>query len=90
MGTVIMAAGALFALMAAVCGIIILINAFKQSTGTGILSLLFFPYALYFAFAKFTHQKKGLILAGWLGGIFLSCALSAAGAAMSAAAALPG
>jgi hypothetical protein len=77
-------------LVAAVFGIILLINAFKTDTTQGILCLCL-PYALYWAFAKFTHPKKGMILAGWLGGIIIGTvmyvlsgimAVSAAGDAM--------
>ncbi|MBN80679.1 MAG: hypothetical protein CMJ70_11120 [Planctomycetaceae bacterium] len=51
-----------------VCGIIILINAFQQDVTKGFLCLCIPFYVLYFAFALFDHEKKGLVLGLWLGG----------------------
>ncbi|MBI2897637.1 MAG: hypothetical protein HYY06_29025 [Deltaproteobacteria bacterium] len=69
---VFMGLAGLFGLVAAVFGIILLINAFKTDTTQGILCLCVPFYALYWAFAKFTHPKKGLIIAGWLGAAVLA------------------
>lgn len=68
-----------------VCGIIILIHAFKASVGQGFLCLCVPFYVLYYAFTKFQHEKKNLILAVWLGSLILGSILNvmAAGAAMS-------
>ena len=63
-------------LAAAVCWIMILIHAFKTGGALhGILSLCFWPYAVYWGFAKFEHPKKNLILGGFLGGIVAGFAL---------------
>jgi hypothetical protein len=56
-----------------VCGIIILIEAFKSAVWKGILCLVTCGlYMLYFAFAEFTHDKKWMIIGGWLGAGILS------------------
>ncbi len=69
-------------LVAVVCRIINLIHAFQNSVGMGLLCLCV-PFAiLWYAFAKFEHEKKGLIIAAWLGAGALYTILSlAAGAA---------
>lgn len=68
-----------------VCGIIILIHAFKESVGQGLLCLCVPFYVLYYAFVRFQHEKKNLILAVWLGSLIVGAALNvvAAGAAIS-------
>ena len=68
-----------------VCGIIILIHAFKASVGQGLLCLCVPFYVLYYAFVRFQHEKKNLILAVWLGSLIVGTALNvvAAGAALS-------
>ena len=60
--------GLILVLASAVCSIIILIAAFKENVTTGLLSLCIPFYILYFAFARFESDKKGLIIAIWLGG----------------------
>jgi benzodiazapine receptor len=88
MGMAIMGLGGLLGLAALVCWVIVLIAAFKKDTKTGILSFILAPYALYFAFTKFEHQKKGLILAGWIGGFILCFVLQSVGGSMAAASAM--
>ncbi len=61
-----------FYLAAFACSIIILIHAFKASVGQGFLCLCIPFYILYYAFARFEHEKKNLILGIWLGGCILS------------------
>ena len=61
-----------------VCGIIILIHAFKASVGQGLLCLCLPFYILYYAFARFQHPKKNLILAAWLGCFIIGGALYSA------------
>ena len=56
-----------FGLVAFVCNIIILIDAFQNEVWKGILCLVCAFYLLYYMFAEFSHEKKGLILAGSLG-----------------------
>ena len=58
-----------------VCSIIILVAAFKSGVADGLMSLCIPFYILYFAFAKFEHEKKGLILGAWLGGSIVSAIL---------------
>jgi hypothetical protein len=66
----------LFGLVSLVCGIIILIHAFtKGGVVQGILCLCVPFYVLYYGFAKFEHEKKNLILAGWLGAIVIQVIL---------------
>jgi translocator protein len=73
---VFMGLALIFGLVSFVCGIIVLIHAFKESVGQGLLCLFCGPYALYYGFAKFQHEKKGMILAGWLGAAVLAGVLN--------------
>ena len=57
----------LFYLIALVCGIIILIDAFKDSILKGFLCLLCGFYTLYYAFVEFDHEKKWPIVGAWIG-----------------------
>ncbi len=57
-----------FYLVSFVCGIIVLIEAFKDEIWKGIVSFLCGLYLLYYGLAEFDHEKKPLILLGWLGG----------------------
>ncbi len=62
------------------CSIIILIHAFKASVGQGFLCLCVPFYILYYAFARFEHEKKNLILGVWLGsGIVAAVLMSVSG-----------
>lgn len=73
--------GLVCAIVSLVCVIIILIAAFKEGAGTGILCLCVPFYILYFAFARFEHPQKGLIIAGWIvGGIIGNVLSTLAGA----------
>jgi hypothetical protein len=58
-------------LISSVCGIIILVSAFQDEVLEGILCLFFPFYILYYGGWKFDHDKRALILVGWLGPIFL-------------------
>jgi hypothetical protein len=66
-----------FNLVCFVCWIFILIHAFKNGgVLQGILCFCIFPYTIYYAFAKFEHEKKNLIVAGYLGGLVLGLVLN--------------
>ena len=67
-------------LAALACSILILIHAFKASVGQGFLCLCIPLYILYYAFARFEHEKKNLILGVWLGAFVLSMFLGGASA----------
>jgi hypothetical protein len=70
------ALAALCGLTGFVIGIIILVHAFsKGGVVQGLLSLFIPFYILYYAFAKFEHEKKGMILAAWFGAILLQFVL---------------
>ncbi len=74
--------GLVLAIAAAVCGIIILVNAFSEDVTQGLLCLCIPFYVLYYAFARFESDNKGLIIGIWLGGGILGqilMALSGAG-----------
>ncbi len=64
-------------LAAFACGILILIHAFKASVGQGFLCLCIPFYVIYYAFARFEHEKKNLIIAVWLGACILAGILGA-------------
>ena len=71
-----MALGGLCYLVGFVCWIFIIIHAFKEGGALqGILCLCVPFYVLYYAFAKFTHEKKNMILGGFLGGFVVGAAL---------------
>ncbi len=67
--------GYLIIMGGAVCGIIILIHAFKESVGQGLLCFCVPIYILYYAFVRFEHPKKNLIIGLWLGCFILGGAL---------------
>ena len=71
--------GNLLYLVAFVCSVIILIAAFKESVAQGFLCLCIPFWVLYFAFAKFEHPKKTIILGVWLGSAVLGSVLYGAG-----------
>jgi benzodiazapine receptor len=88
MGNALVGLGALLALFAVVCQVVITAAGFKRSALTGLFSIVCFPlFTLYFAFTGFQHPWKGTILAGWLGGLFLAVILFVVGRNMVAAAA---
>ena len=70
MGILFTGLGGILYLAAFVCGIIVLVDAFKNEIWKGVVYFLCFPYALYYLFAEFEHDKKLLIiLIMFLGGI---------------------
>jgi hypothetical protein len=60
--------GVLFCIAAFVCGIIILIDAFKNEIWKGILSLFCSLYLLYYGLVEYQAENKWLIVGIWLGG----------------------
>ena len=79
-----LALSALCGLVSLVCAVIILIHAFsKGGILQGFLSLCIPFYIFYYAFAKFEHEKKNLILGLWLGAIVLQCVFIFMGGGMS-------
>ena len=72
-----MALALVFQLVAFVCAIIILIHAFKNGGALqGFLCLCIPFYIIYYMFAKFEHEKKNLIIAGYFGGFILAAVLT--------------
>ena len=61
----------LLGLISSVCGIIVLVSAFQDEFLEGILCLFIPFYILYYGGWKFDHDKRALILVGWLGTIFI-------------------
>ena len=56
--------GFVFVAVALVCGLIVLIDAFKSAVWKGIVGLLCGLYLLYYGVTEFKHENRGLILAG--------------------------
>ena len=81
MGGLLTVLGAVLSLIGFVCSIMVLIAAFKIDLLQGILCLCCPFYILYLAYAKFEHEKKGLIIGCWLGGGILGAVCQAMGAA---------
>jgi hypothetical protein len=69
-----------FVLLAVVCYVLILRDAFQRSLGTGFMVLCIPGFALYYGFAQFDHRAKGLVLAGAFGGLFVGVVLRTLGA----------
>ena len=61
----------LLQLVCVTCFVLVLIHAFQRSLGTGFMVLCLPIYQFVYGFAQFEHRRKGLILAGWLGGALL-------------------
>lgn len=56
-------------LVAMVCGIVILVNAFKDEVWKGVLCILGCGlYMIYYAFIDYDEEHKWLVVGGWLGG----------------------
>lgn len=68
-----------FQVLAVACFLPVLIHAFQRSVGTGFMVLCLPVYTPYYAFSQFEHRRKGLLLAGWLGGFVLGVVLRAVG-----------
>ena len=58
-GMILMAGGGIAALVGSIQ---ILIAAFKESTGQGLLSFFIAPYMLYYIFTRWETCKKGFLL----------------------------
>ena len=77
--------GLVLYLVAFVCAILIVVHAFKNGGALqGILCFCIWPYLIYYAFAKFEHEKKNLIIAGHLGGLVLGAVMQVAAVFMAA------
>ena len=84
MGALGMVLSGIGGLASLVGGIIIMVAAFKESTGQGFMCLCIPLYVFYFAFAKYESEKKNTVLAVWLGGVvvqIIGTLISMAGAA---------
>ena len=66
MSAILLLLAVVLGIVSLICYIIILIDAFQQEVMQGFLCLCCSPYMLYYAFARFDHEKKGLILIVWL------------------------
>lgn len=84
MGALLMLLGGVFILVGFFCSIIILIDAFQNEVWKGIVYILIPFYALYYVFAEFQHERKGLILLGVFGGGIAGWILFMVGGVMSA------
>ena len=83
MGTLLMIAGGLFYIVALVCGIIVLIDAFKNEVWKGVVCLVCGLYALYYMFAEFQHEHKVPIIVGALVGGIVGGGLFGYGASLA-------
>lgn len=80
----LLALAGLCGLVTLVCTIIILVHAFsKGGVVQGLLSLFIPFYIFYYAFARFDHEKRGLILGVWLGAFALQVVLIVMGGVSS-------
>ena len=67
--------GLLFQLLAVACFVVVLIHAFSRSVGTGFMVLCIPLFNIYYGFVQFEHRRKGVVLAGWLGGFVIGVTL---------------
>jgi hypothetical protein len=75
----LVALGGLCYLAAFICGIIILIAAFKDEIWKGIVGLLCGLYLLYYGIVEFDHPQKWTIVGVWLGAGIVGAVLMAMG-----------
>jgi hypothetical protein len=75
--------GLCFQLAAVVCWLFVLAHAFQRGLGTGVMVLLIPIYNLVYAVTQFEHRRKGLILAGAIGGFVVAVVLRTVGTALS-------
>ena len=61
--------------LAVTCFVFVLLHAFQRSVGTGFMVLLIPIVSIVYGFGQFEHRRKGLILAGWLGGFVVAVVL---------------
>ena len=76
--------GSVLLLVAAIFGLVILIGAFKESVGQGLLCMFVPFYMLYYAFARYRSSKKGLVVGSWAGAAVVGTALVVVGTVMAA------
>ena len=76
--------GMVFLALAAIFGLVILIGAFKESVGQGLLCMFVPFYMLYYAFARYRSSKKGLVVGSWAGAAVLGTTLMVVGSVMAA------
>lgn len=78
--------GLLVQFIAVTCFVFVLLHAFQRSVGTGFMVLLIPLVCIAYGFSQFEHRRKGLILAGWLGGFVVAVVLRTMAAFPSATA----
>ncbi|MCU0696573.1 MAG: hypothetical protein MUC96_08600 [Myxococcaceae bacterium] len=74
--------GLVLQLVAVACWVLIFAHAFQRSLGTGVMVMLIPIYNLVYAFTQFEHRRKGLVLAGAIGGFVLAVVLRTVGSAL--------
>ncbi|MBS1152058.1 MAG: hypothetical protein H6Q89_3756 [Myxococcaceae bacterium] len=67
--------GLVIQFLAVTCFVFVLLHAFQRSVGTGFMVLLIPIVSIVYGFGQFEHRRKGLILAGWLGGFVVAVVL---------------
>lgn len=76
--------GSVLLFIGLIFGLIIIINAFKESAGQGLLCMFVPFYIFYFAFARYSGSKKGLVVGSWLGTYAIGTALVVIGTVVAA------
>lgn len=83
----LMAIGGILLFVAGVLGLVILVNAFKESVGQGLLCMFVPLYIFYFAFARYKSPKKGLVVGSYVGAGLVGAILMSVGAVQTTTAA---
>jgi len=68
-----------------VAALVIVVHAFRSSLSQGFLCLLVPLYIIYYAFARFEHRRRGLVIALLIAGFGLGMVLTEVGAARAIA-----
>lgn len=80
----LMILGGILLFVSAIFALVILIDAFKESVGQGLLCMFVPLYILYYAFARYSGSKKGLVITGWLGANAVGATLMVVGGLLAA------
>lgn len=66
-----------FAIFHVICWILIIVDAFQNELWMGLLSLLCGFYAAYYAIFEFDHERKWLIVGGYLAPALVNLGIAA-------------
>lgn len=80
---ILVALSAVVLFVALCCFALVAIHAFSRSLGSGFMVLCIPVYNIVYGFTQFEHRRKGLVLAGWLGGMVVGVILRIIGLSLA-------